>query len=83
MMKTTQVSSDLQMTKSISIAKTRDGNERNSVSSVFTLTRTGDLSSALTVNYTLAGTATPGDDYTPGIPTFFAAGSPTAKLLRI
>ncbi|NCS37145.1 MAG: hypothetical protein GPJ14_24455 [Microcystis aeruginosa G11-01] len=80
MMKTTQVSSDLQMTKSISIAKTRDGNEPNSVSSVFTLTRTGDLSSALTVNYTLAGTATPGDDYTPGSLTFFAAGSPTATI---
>ena len=43
-------------TKSISIAKTTDGNEAGPVSSVFTLTRTGDLSSALTVNYTLAGT---------------------------
>ena len=30
----------------------------------FTLTRTGDLSQAITVNYTLAGTATNGTDYT-------------------
>ncbi|WP_044035251.1 Calx-beta domain-containing protein, partial [Microcystis aeruginosa] len=62
-------------TKSISIAKTTDGKEAGSVSSVFTLTRTGDLSSALTVNYTLAGTATPGVDYTgttPNTVTFAA-----------
>ncbi len=65
-------------TKSISIAKTTDGNEAGSVSSVFTLTRTGDLSSALTVNYTLAGTATPGVDYTGITPNTvtFAALSP-------
>ncbi len=65
-------------TKSISIAKTTDGKEAGSVSSVFTLTRTGDLSSALTVNYTLAGTATPGVDYTgttPNTVTFAALSS--------
>jgi subtilisin-like proprotein convertase family protein len=69
-------------TKSISIAKTTDGNEAGSVSSVFTLTRTGDLSSALTVNYTLAGTATPGVDYTGTTPNTvtFAALSPTATI---
>ncbi|GBF56099.1 alkaline phosphatase [Microcystis sp. 0824] len=69
-------------TKSISIAKTTDGNEAGSVSSVFTLTRTGDLSSALTVNYTLAGTATPGVDYTGTTPSSvtFAALSPTATI---
>ncbi|WP_249263521.1 calcium-binding protein, partial [Microcystis aeruginosa] len=69
-------------TKSISIAKTTDGKEAGSVSSVFTLTRTGDLSSALTVNYTLAGTATPGVDYTgttPNTVTFLAL-SPTATI---
>ncbi|WP_430014468.1 Calx-beta domain-containing protein [Microcystis ichthyoblabe FBCC-A1114] len=69
-------------TKSISIAKTTDGNEAGSVGSVFTLTRTGDLSSALTVNYTLAGTATPGVDYTgttPNTVTFLAL-SPTATI---
>ncbi|MCU7245600.1 MAG: S8 family serine peptidase, partial [Microcystis aeruginosa WS75] len=65
-------------TKSISIAKTTDGNEAGSVSSVFTLTRTGDLSSALTVNYTLAGTATLGSDYNDpslGQATFLAGSS--------
>ncbi|MFM6518442.1 MAG: S8 family serine peptidase, partial [Microcystis panniformis] len=66
----------------ISIAKTTDGKEAGSVSSVFTLTRTGDLSSALTVNYTLAGTATPGVDYTnPGAgKATFAAGSSKATI---
>ncbi|MDY7048396.1 MAG: calcium-binding protein, partial [Microcystis panniformis WG22] len=51
-------------------------------SSVFTLTRTGDLSSALTVNYTLAGTATAGVDYTGTTPNTvtFAALSPTATI---
>jgi len=69
-------------TKSISIAKTKDGNEAGPVSSVFTLTRTGDLSSTLIVNYTLAGTATPGVDYTtPGAgKATFLAGSPTATI---
>ncbi|BCU14234.1 zinc-dependent metalloprotease family protein [Microcystis aeruginosa] len=69
-------------TKSISIAKTTDGNEAGSVSSVFTLTRAGDLSSALTVNYTLGGTATPGVDYTGTTPSSvtFAALSPTATI---
>jgi Ca2+-binding RTX toxin-like protein len=67
---------------SVSIAKTTDGNEAGSVSSVFTLTRTGDLSSALTVNYTLAGTATSGGDYTnPGAgKAIFAAGSSKATI---
>ncbi len=69
-------------TKSISIAKTTDGKEAGSVSSVFTLTRTGDLSSALTVNYTLGGTATPGVDYTnPGAgKATFLAGSSKATI---
>jgi subtilisin family serine protease len=70
-------------TKSISLAKTTDGKEAGSVSSVFTLTRTGDLSSALTVNYTLAGTATPGGvDYTGTTPNSvtFGAGSSTATI---
>jgi Ca2+-binding RTX toxin-like protein len=69
-------------TKLISIAKTTDGNEAGSASSVFTVTRTGDLSSPLTVNYTLAGTATPGVDYTGTTPSSvtFAAGSPNATI---
>jgi hypothetical protein len=66
----------------LTLVKTTDGNEAGSVSSVFTLTRTGDLSSALTVNYTLAGTATPGVDYTGTTPNTvtFAALSPTATI---
>ncbi len=62
--------------------KTTDGNEAGSTSSVFTLTRTGDLSSALTVNYTLAGTATLGSDYNdPGLgQATFAAFSSTATI---
>jgi Ca2+-binding RTX toxin-like protein len=73
----------LAATKSISIAKTTDGNEAGPVSSVFTLTRTGDLSSALTVNYTLAGTATPGVDYTGTTPNTvtFLAGSSKATII--
>ncbi|WP_110543398.1 S8 family serine peptidase, partial [Microcystis aeruginosa] len=69
-------------TKSISIAKTTDGKEAGSASNVFTLTRTGDLSSALTVNYTLAGTATLGSDYNdPGLgQATFAAFSSTATI---
>jgi hypothetical protein len=47
----------------------------------FTLTRTGNLASALTVNYSIAGTATNGTDYTslPGTVTF-AAGASTATI---
>jgi Ca2+-binding RTX toxin-like protein len=47
----------------------------------FTLTRFGNLASALTVNYTLAGAATNGTDYTniPLIATF-VAGSSTALV---
>lgn len=33
----------------------------------FTITRTGDTSEALTVNYTISGTATNGTDYTPAL----------------
>ena len=51
---------------------------------VYTFTRSGSTSSALTVNYTVNGTATLGTDYTgiaasPATKTLtFAAGSPTA-----
>src|SRR6185295_7746495 len=34
------------------------------VNGVFTVTRTGNTNVALTVNYTVGGTATPGSDYT-------------------
>ncbi|WP_016951150.1 Calx-beta domain-containing protein [Anabaena sp. PCC 7108] len=48
---------------------------------VFTLTRTGSTTSALTVNYTTAGTATNGTDYSNLTETVtFAAGSATATV---
>ncbi|WP_016951078.1 Calx-beta domain-containing protein [Anabaena sp. PCC 7108] len=48
---------------------------------VFTLTRTGSTTSALTVNYTTAGTATNGTDYSNLTGTVtFAAGSATATV---
>ncbi|MEA5549740.1 Calx-beta domain-containing protein [Anabaena cylindrica UHCC 0172] len=47
----------------------------------FTITRTGDLSSSPTVNYTVAGTATNGTDYqTLTKNVTFAAGSATAII---
>jgi subtilisin-like proprotein convertase family protein len=54
---------------------------------IYTFSRTGSLQNPLSVNYTLAGTATPGIDFT-GIPSTgsvktvtFAAGSPTAVVV--
>jgi len=52
-------------------------------SDLFTLTRTGDNLQAVTVNYTLSGTATAGNDYTvPAISgsITFAAGETTKTL---
>uniref|UniRef100_A0A8J7D0G0 Calx-beta domain-containing protein n=1 Tax=Desmonostoc muscorum LEGE 12446 TaxID=1828758 RepID=A0A8J7D0G0_DESMC len=47
----------------------------------FTLTRTGNTAAALTVNYTLSGTATKGTDYSNlGGTVTFAAGSATANV---
>jgi Ca2+-binding RTX toxin-like protein len=48
---------------------------------VYTFTRTGPTTSALTVNYTIAGTATNGTDYaTIGTSVIFAANSATATV---
>ncbi len=49
-----------------------EANEEGPVNGVFTVTRTGDNTAALTVNYTLGGTAVNGEDYTtlPGTVTF-------------
>jgi hypothetical protein len=47
----------------------------------FTLTRTGDTAEALTVNYTLSGTATNGTDYETNILSVtFASGESTATV---
>ncbi|WP_071191131.1 S8 family serine peptidase, partial [Trichormus sp. NMC-1] len=65
----------------IAIAKTTDGAETGSTDSVFTLTRT-NTAAALTVSYSLSGTATVVSDYTDsgaGIASF-AAGSATATI---
>ncbi|MBD2692390.1 Calx-beta domain-containing protein [Anabaena catenula] len=62
-----------------SAAETATGETANP--GVFTLTRTGSTTDALTVNYTTAGTASNGTDYTnlPATVTF-AAGSATATV---
>jgi len=54
-------------------------NEAGPVNGVFTLTRTGDTSVPLTVNYTVSGTATAGSDYTAlsGAVTFQAGAAST------
>jgi hypothetical protein len=56
-------------------------NEQGPVNGVFTVTRSGDITVPLTVNYTVAGTATAGSDYTtlPGAVTF-AAGSASTNI---
>lgn len=60
-------------------ATTPTANEAGPVNGVFTLTRTGDTSVPLTVNYTVSGTATSGTDYTalPGSVTFQAGATST------
>ncbi len=62
-----------------SAAETNTGQATNP--GQFTLTRTGSLTSALTANYTIGGTATNGSDYSglTGSVTF-AAGSSTALI---
>lgn len=45
-------------------AATATANEQGPANGQFTITRTGDSAGALTINYTLGGTATNGTDYT-------------------
>jgi subtilisin family serine protease/subtilase family serine protease len=63
-------------------ASTPQANEAGPVSGVFTFSRTGDTSAALTVHYTPGGSAVADTDYAslPGIVTF-AAGSATATVV--
>jgi hypothetical protein len=60
-------------------------NEQGPVNGVFTVTRSGDTSVPLTINYTLAGTATAGSDYTtlPGSVTFAAGASSTNITVQV
>jgi alpha-tubulin suppressor-like RCC1 family protein len=61
--------------------------EDGSANLIYTFTRTGDTSSALTINYTVGGTATLGTDYTgiaatPATKTVtFAAGATTTTVI--
>jgi len=73
----------------VSISTTQQGKESDGSPTLFTLTRIGeDLSSELTVNLILQGTALPGLDYTAPanlgvnntLTATFAAGSNTASL---
>ena len=65
------------------IAPTAD--EQGPVNGSFTITRSGDTSGALTVNYTLSGTADNGTDYTAlsGTVTFLPGASSTNLSLTI
>lgn len=60
-------------------ASVATGNETGPANGTFTLTRTGDTSVPLTVNYTVAGTAASGSDYSAlaGSVTFAATASST------
>jgi hypothetical protein len=66
-------------------ASTPSANEQGPVNGVFTITRVGDTSVPLTVNYTVAGTATSGSDYTalPGSVTFLAGASSTNITVQV
>jgi Ca2+-binding RTX toxin-like protein len=66
---------------SISVSATDATASESANPGVFTLTRTGNNSQSLTVNYTLSGTATKGSDYNNLLGTVtFAAGSSTATV---
>jgi hypothetical protein len=66
-------------------ASTPNANEQGPVNGVFTITRAGDTSVPLTVNYTVTGTATPGSDYNtlPGSVTFLAGASSTNITVQV
>lgn len=51
----------------VTINAIAEANEVGTIPGVFRITRTGDPTAALTVNYTIAGQATNGVDYTPNL----------------
>lgn len=67
------------------VASTATANEQGPVNGVFTITRSGDTSVPLTINYTVAGTATSGADYValPGSVTFQAGASSTNITVQV
>ncbi len=60
-------------------ATATNANEQGPVNGQFTITRSGDTSGSLTVNYTVGGTAAGGSDYTalPGLFTFLPGATST------
>ncbi|HWQ90452.1 MAG TPA: Calx-beta domain-containing protein, partial [Clostridia bacterium] len=59
--------------------------EAGPLDAVFTVTRSGDVSGALTVNYALSGTAVSGTDYAalPGSVTFLAGAASTNIIVDV
>lgn len=66
-------------------ASSPSANEQGPVNGVFTISRTGDTSVPLTVNYTVDGTATAGSDYTalPGSVTLLAGATSTNITVQV
>jgi Ca2+-binding RTX toxin-like protein len=61
----------------VSVTVTEDG----AINLIYTFTRTGATTNALTINYSITGTATNGTDYTTIVTSItFAAGSTTATV---
>ena len=66
----------------VSIASTTDGNESGPIDGVFTLTQSTISLNDTVLNYSVAGTATSGSDYTALSGTVtISAGSPTATVI--
>jgi hypothetical protein len=70
----------------LAVTPTAGSSEDGTTNLVYTFSRTGPTTSALTVNYTVGGTATLGTDYTGIAPTpatktvSFAAGASTVTV---
>ncbi|WP_162027552.1 MULTISPECIES: Calx-beta domain-containing protein [unclassified Lentimonas] len=74
-------SGDVALDPRISIAAVKNAEEKNESSGSFVLTREGDLSSELTTNITLSGTASNGSDFRTILPTvIFGANESEATL---
>lgn len=69
----------------VTVADTTDGSEAGPTDGTVTLARTGDTSGTLAVAYTVAGTASPGGDYTTlsGSATFPAGATTTVVRVEV
>jgi hypothetical protein len=67
----------------VTVSATDDtATEQGSTTGIFTVSRSGGTLSALTVNYTVSGTATPGSDYQPlSGSVLIAAGQSSAQIV--